>query len=184
MKTKILFAILSLCTVCFTSCIAVTDTGSSSGNVGTTATVYELNVNGESWSFYDSKITLTDNAKKNPETYEYDYTLTLRAADASNMINADSKTLDFNFDCENIEDLKDANFSDCENFHMLYRGKMETKASTYTYEGGVMTISKIENGVATIAFNSLKMKTTGGTSLLPTDQGKEITISGEIKCKI
>ena len=188
MKTRILFTILSLCTaVCLTSCIASVDTGTSSGNVGTTVTVYELNVNGEAWSFYGSKISLTDNAQKNPETYEYDYTLTLRAADASNMINAESKILTFNFDAENIEELKDTNFSDCENFHLLYRGKMESKAQTYTYQGGVMTITAIDKGVATIVFNSLKMKTTSTADIsspLPDLQSKEITLSGEIKCTL
>lgn len=182
MKTKILFTIFTLCAaVCFTSCLDSTETGSSTGNTGTTVTVYELNVNNDSWQIYESKISLTDNAKKNPESYVYDYTLTVRAADASNMINADSKTLSFNFDTDSIEELKNEDLVNCENFHMLYRGKMETKASTYNYVSGRMVITEMDSKSMSIVFNNLKMKTEKDNLLLPNDETRELTISGSIK---
>lgn len=184
MRTKILFAIFTLCAaVCLSSCISAENNGSvTPGNIGTTAKAYELSVNNNTWQIYESKITLTDNATQNAENYEYDYTLTIIAADASNMVNAESKILTFNFDAANIEDLEGTNVADCENFHLLYRGKMETKASRYNYVSGRIAFTEIEEKGMGIVFNSLKLKGVGGNLLLPGEETPEITISGAIKC--
>ncbi|MBR5334520.1 MAG: hypothetical protein IKV33_07245 [Alistipes sp.] len=184
MKTKILFAIFTLCAaVCFTSCISTENQTNSGGNVNLPTTViYELSVNNSTWQIYDSKITLTDNAEQNPESYTYDYTITIIAADASNQVNADSKTLNFNFDANSIEDFKNENLATSENFHLLYRGKMETKASRYNYVSGRMTITEIGEKSMSIVFNNLKMKADGSNLLLPGEETPEMTINGAIKC--
>lgn len=186
MKTRILATILSLCAaVLFTACVGAESSSSNNGNnTQPTLKMYELEVNDTTWKIYSEKITLTDNAKKNPEDYEYDYTLTIKAADASNQINADSKIFNFYFDADNLEELKNENMTDCENFHLLYRGKMETKASKYNPTGGVMTITEIDTKSISIAFNELTLKAESSNLLLPGQEPATLKISGSIKCSL
>lgn len=149
-----------------------------------TMKMYELEVNEAKWSIYASKITLTDNAEKNPETYEYDYTLTVRAMDASNMINADSKTFSFNFNADDLAALKNENIAEGEDFHLLYRGKMETKPQRYNTTSGIMTITEIEDKGMTIVFNNLSMEAERSNTLLPGMEPATLKIHGTIKCSL
>ncbi len=186
MKIKILTALFSLlAVVSFSSCIGDDDTGVNGGNSTLpTVKIYELDVNNTKWSIYASKITLTDNAEKNSETYEYDYTLTVRAMDASNMINADSKTLNINFNADDLAALKNENIAEGEEFHLLYRGKMETKPTRYNTTDGIMTITEIDDKGMTIVFNNLSMKAERSSSMLPGTEPPTLKIHGSIKCSL
>lgn len=186
MKTKILTLLFSaFAALTFSSCIDTESSSSSNGgNNQTTPTIYELKVNDATWEIYSQKINLIDNAKKDPENYEYDYTLNITAADASNQINADSKIFNFYFDADDLDELKNENMTDCENLHLLYRGKMEVKPTRYNPTGGVMTITEINSKTMTVVFNSFTMQAEKGGLLLPGQEPATLTIHGEVKCNL
>ena len=140
MKTRILATLISLFTAfTLSSCLGSIDTGNINNNGGgnggdTTPKLYELTVNNTTWNIYPSKVILTDNAKNDPENYTSDYTLTIIAVDASNMVNQDSKRLEIDFNADDIAELKDANIAEQEGFKISYRS-----AKVNLIPGGVAT---------------------------------------------
>lgn len=186
MKIKVLATILSILTVCsFTACIDSENSGSSNiGGTGSTITTYELTVNDNTWTILPAKVILTDNAKKNPETYTHDYTLTILAIDASNMINQDSKRLDISFNAEDLAELKDTNIAENEEFQITYRSSRDVKAVKYTTTEGIFSITEIDKKSATFVFNNLELEGISNTILLPGMDNPTLTVHGEVKCAL
>lgn len=185
MKTRILTTLISLFALTLTACIGADNTGGNRNeNGGTTPTLYELTVNGIVWTIHPSKVVLTDNAKKNPENYTSDYTLTILAVDASNMVNQDSKRLDIDFNADEIEELKDTNIAEQEGFKIKYRGAKDLKAVEYKPLEGIFTVTEAEKKSITFVFNRLKLEGKSNNILLPGTENPTLTVQGEVKCTL
>ena len=183
MKTRILTTLISLFALTLTACIGADNTGGNRNeNGGTTPTLYELTVNGIVWTVHPSKVILTDNAKKNPENYTSDYTLTIIAVDASNMVNQDSKRLDIDFNADDIAELKDTNIAEQEGFKIEYRSAKDLKAVEYKRTEGIFTINEITKDNITFVFNRLKLEGKSNNILLPGTENPTLTVQGEVKC--
>ena len=190
MKTRILTTLISLFTAfTLSSCLGSIDTGNINNNGGgnggdTTPKLYELTVNNTTWNIYPSKVTLTDNAKNDPENYTSDYTLTILAVDASNMVNQDSKRLDIDFNADEIEELKDTNIAEQEGFKIKYRGAKDLKAVEYKPLEGIFTVTEAEKKSITFVFNRLKLEGKSNNILLPGTENPTLTVQGEVKCTL
>lgn len=188
MKTRILATLISLFTAfTLSSCLGSIDTGNINNNGGgnggdTTPKLYELTVNNTTWNIYPSKVILTDNAKKNPENYTSDYTLTIIAVDASNMVNQDSKRLDIDFNADDIAELKDTNIAEQEGFKIKYRSAKDIKVVEYKPLEGIFTVTEAEKKSATFVFNRLKLEGKSNNILLPGTENPTLTVQGEVKC--
>ena len=188
MKTRILATLISLFTAfTLSSCLGSIDTGNINNNGGgnggdTTPKLYELTVNNTTWNIYPSKVTLTDNAKNDPENYTSDYTLTIIAADGSNMVNQDSKRLEIDFNADDIAELKDANIAEQEGFKISYRSAKDLKAVEYKRTEGIFTINEITKDNITFVFNRLKLEGKSNNILLPGTENPTLTVQGEVKC--
>ena len=188
MKTRILATLISLFTAfTLSSCLGSIDTGNINNNGGgnggdTTPKLYELTVNNTTWNIYPSKVTLTDNAKNDPENYTSDYTLTIIAVDGSNMVNQDSKRLDIDFNADEIEELKDTNIAEQEDFKISYRSAKDLKAVEYKRTEGIFTINEITKDNITFVFNRLKLDGKSNNILLPGTENPTLTVQGEVKC--
>ena len=159
--------------------------GPNSGNGGdTTPKLYELTVNNTTWNIYPSKVTLTDNAKNDPENYTSDYTLTIIAVDASNMVNQDSKRLDIDFNADDIAELKDTNIAEQEGFKISYRSAKDLKAVEYKPLEGIFTGTEAEKKSITFVFNRLKLEGKSNNILLPGTENPTLTVQGEVKCTL
>ncbi|MBR3702738.1 MAG: hypothetical protein IKM12_04235 [Alistipes sp.] len=187
MKIKILTALFSLlAVVSFSSCIGPDNSGPNhnENGDGTTPTLYELTVNGIVWTIHPSKVVLTDNAKKNPENYTSDYTLTIIAVDASNMVNQDSKRLDIDFNADDIAELKDTNIAEQEDFKIKYRSAKDIKTVEYKPLEGIFTVTEAEKKSITFVFNRLKLEGKSNNILLPGTENPTLTVQGEVKCSL
>lgn len=186
MKINVLSAIFSFLTLfTFTACIDSENSGNGNNdNTSPEIKTYELTVNDKTWTILPAKVILTDNAKKNPETYTHDYTLTIIAIDASNMVNQDSKRLDISFDAEDLNDLKNVNIAEDENFQILYRSAKDIKAIKYKTTDGIFTVSAIDKKTVSFAFNQLKLEGESGGLLLPGIENPTLSIKGEVKCSL
>ena len=190
MKTRILTTLISLFTAfTLSSCLGSIDTGNINNNGGgnggdTTPKLYELTVNNTTWNIYPSKVTLTDNAKNDPENYTSDYTLTIIAVDGSNMVNQDSKRLDIDFNADEIEELKDTNIAEQEGFKISYRSAKDLKAVEYKRTEGIFTINEITKDNITFVFNRLKLEGKSNNILLPGTENPTLTVQGEVKCTL
>lgn len=185
MKTRILTTLISLFALTLTACIGADNTGNINNNGGgTTPTLYELTVNGIVWTIHPSKVILTDNAKNDPENYTSDYTLTILAVDASNMVNQDSKRLDIDFNADEIEELKDTNIAEQEGFKIKYRSAKDLKAVEYKRTEGIFTINEITKDNITFVFNRLKLEGKSNNILLPGTENPTLTVQGEVKCTL
>ena len=188
MKTRILATLISLFTAfTLSSCLGSIDTGNINNNGGgnggdTTPKLYELTVNNTTWNIYPSKVTLTDNAKNDPENYTSDYTLTIIAADGSNMVNQDSKRLEIDFNADDIAELKDANIAEQEGFKISYRSAKDLKAVEYKRTEGIFAINEITKDNITFVFNRLKLEGKSNNILLPGTENPTLTVQGEVKC--
>lgn len=186
MKTRILITLISLFALTLTACIGPdnSDPNHNENGDGTTPTLYELTVNGIVWTIHPSKVVLTDNAKKNPENYTSDYTLTIIAVDASNMVNQDSKRLDIDFNADDIAELKDTNIAEQEDFKIKYRGSKDIKTVEYKPLEGIFTVTEAEKKSATFVFNRLKLEGKSNNILLPGTENPTLTVQGEVKCSL
>ena len=190
MKTRILATLISLFTAfTLSSCLGSIDTGNINNNGGgnggdTTPKLYELTVNNTTWNIYPSKVTLTDNAKNDPENYTSDYTLTIIAVDGSNMVNQDSKRLEIDFNADDIAELKDANIAEQEGFKISYRSAKDLKAVEYKRTEGIFTINEITKDNITFVFNRLKLEGKSNNILLPGTESPTLSVQGVIKCAL
>lgn len=186
MKTRILITLISLFALTLTACIGPDNSGPNhnENGDGTTPTLYELTVNGIVWTIHPSKVVLTDNAKKNPENYTSDYTLTIIAVDASNMVNQDSKRLDIDFNADDIAELKDTNIAEQEDFKIKYRSAKDIKTVEYKPLEGIFTVTEAEKKSATFVFNRLKLEGKSNNILLPGTENPTLTVQGEVKCSL
>jgi hypothetical protein len=190
MKTRILATLISLFTAfTLSSCLGSIDTGNINNNGGgnggdTTPKLYELTVNNTTWNIYPSKVTLTDNAKNDPENYTSDYTLTIIAVDASNMVNQDSKRLEIDFNADDIAELKDTNIAEQEGFKISYRSAKDLKAVEYKRTEGIFTINEITKDNITFVFNRLKLEGKSNNILLPGTENPTLSVQGVIKCAL
>lgn len=185
MKTRILITLISLFALTLTACIGPDNSGPNHNeNGGTTPTFYELTVNGIVWTIHPSKVVLTDNAKKNPENYTSDYTLTIIAVDASNMVNQDSKRLDIDFNADDIAELKDTNIAEQEDFKIKYRSAKDIKTVEYKPLEGIFTVTEAEKKSITFVFNRLKLEGKSNNILLPGTENPTLTVQGEVKCTL
>lgn len=190
MKTRILATLISLFTAfTLSSCLGSIDTGNINNNGGgnggdTTPKLYELTVNNTTWNIYPSKVTLTDNAKNDPENYTSDYTLTIIAVDGSNMVNQDSKRLEIDFNADDIAELKDTNIAEQEGFKIEYRSAKDLKAVEYKRTEGIFTINEITKDNITFVFNRLKLEGKSNNILLPGTENPTLTVQGEVKCSL
>lgn len=189
MKTRILTTLISLFALTLTACIGADNTGNINNNGGgnggdTTPKLYELTVNNTTWHIYPSKVILTDNAKNDPENYTSDYTLTIIAVDASNMVNQDSKRLDIDFNADEIEELKDTNIAEQEGFKIKYRSAKDLKAVEYKPLEGIFTVTEAEKKSITFVFNRLKLEGKSNNILLPGTENPTLTVQGEVKCSL
>lgn len=186
MKTRILITLISLFALTLTACIGPDNSGPNhnENGDGTTPTLYELTVNGIVWTIHPSKVVLTDNAKKNPENYTSDYTLTIIAVDASNMVNQDSKRLDIDFNADDIAELKDTNIAEQEDFKIKYRSSKDIKTVEYKPLEGIFTVTEAEKKSITFVFNRLKLEGKSNNILLPGTENPTLTVQGEVKCSL